>query len=431
MSDKRKPESLLADLTNVASGSMPQVSDRRKPATRVKAGTLLGVLKDLEKIVPAKDTIPALSCVLIDARDGVITAQATNLDMWGERDCASDDRDGPASREWIASVRPFTALLPGKLLRKLLAEFDSEAMVTIDATDCNGGPGQATISAGRARFKLNALDPEHMPRVPAVEPTYCYDIRCSQLADALAAVRHAMSSEDTRYYLNGVFVHPLNLALRFAATDGKRLARRSIDGPDGAASFPPGIVSRKTVELLDQLLTAAAKADENAQVSVECASEDRGALIRWEMPAADGGTVTITAKTVDGDFPDYARVIPASPPIRAVVARAALAEAIKRVAVLASDKNNAVKAEFEAGLLRLTVTTPETGEAVEELPCTTSGGTVSVGLDHQYWREALGVMACDDVAMLMTDEGGPVRLQNAAPDADAEALVQVIMPVRV
>lgn len=407
------------------------VHDTRKAATRVKAGTLLGVLKDLEKIVPARDSIPVLGFVLLSACSGVITCTATNLDMWGERDCASDDRDGPGSKEWIESIRAFTALLPGKVLRKLLAEFDSEAMITIDAGECNNKPGRATISAGRARFRLNALDPADFPRVPMVEPAYSYDMQCSQLADALAAVRHAMSSEETRYYLNGVLVHPVNLHLRFAATDGHRLARRSIDVPDGGASFPQGIVSRRTVELLDQLLTAAAKADEAALVSVECASEERGAIIRWEMPASDGGTVTITAKTVDGDFPDYARVIPANPPIRAVIAKAALAEAVKRVSVLASDKSSAMKAEFEAEVLRLSVITPELGEAVEELPCATTGGTVSVGLDHRYWRDALGALACDEVAMLLTDEGAPIRLQNAAADADAEALVQVIMPVRV
>lgn len=407
------------------------VHDTRKAATRVKAGTLLGVLKDLEKIVPARDSIPVLGFVLVTVGDGVITCTATNLDMWGERDCASDDRDGPGSKEWLQSIRPFRALLPGKVLRKLLAEFDSEAMVTIDASECNCVAGRATISAGRARFKLNAMAVSDFPSMPKVEPVYSYDMRCSQLADALAAVRHAMSSEETRYYLNGVLVHPVGLHLRFAATDGHRLARRSIDLPDGGASFPQGIVSRRTVELLDQLLTAAAKADDAALVSVECASEDRGAIIRWEMPASDGGTVTVTAKTVDGDFPDYSRVIPSSPPIRAVIGRAALAEAVKRVSVLASDKTHAMKAEFEAELLRLTVITPELGEAVEEVPCVTSGGTVSVGLDYRYWRDALGVMACDDVAMLMSDEGGPVRLQNAAPDADVEALVQVIMPVRV
>lgn len=407
------------------------ITDTRKPATRVRAGTLLAVLKDLEKIVPPKDTIPVLGFVLLDVRDGVITTMATNLDIWGERDCASDDRDGAASKDWIESIRPFSTLLPGKPLRKLLAEFDSDAMVTIDATDAAGQAGRVTISAGRARFRLNALEPEQIPRVPAFEVHFNYDMKCSQLADALAAVRHAMSSEETRYYLNGVLVHPVNLDLRFAATDGHRLARRSIDVPDGAASFPQAIVSRRTVELLDHLLAAAVKADENALVGVECASEHRGAIMRWEMPAADGGTVTVTAKTVDGDFPDYTRVIPHDPPIRAVIGRGALAEAVKRVAVLASDKSNAIKAEFEADLLRLTVTTPELGEAVEEVPCTTTGGSVAIGLDQRYWRDALGVMACDEVAMLLTDEGAPVRLQNAATDANADALVQVIMPVRV
>ncbi len=406
-------------------------ADPRKPATRVKAGTLLAVLKDLEKIVSAKDTIPVLGFVLIEAGDGVIRATATNLDIWGERECASDDRDGPGAKEWIESIRPFVVRLPGKALRKAVAEFDSEAMVTIDASECAGQGGRALISAGRARFRLNTLDPADLPLVPRIDVAFNYDMRCSAMADALATVKHAVSTEETRYYLNGVFVHPVGLALRFAATDGKRLARRSIDAPVGAASFPQGIIGKATVDLLSSLLVAAAKDDENARVDVECASVDRGAVVRWELPAADGGTVVITAKTVDGDFPDYARVIPSSSPIRAVIARGALAEAVKRVAVLASDKSHIVKAEFEAELLRLTAATIDLGEAVEELPCQTEVGTVTVGLDSRYWLDLLGALACDDVAMLMTDGEAPVRVQNAAPDADAEALVQVIMPVRV
>lgn len=415
--------------------------DKRKPVTRVKAGTLLAVLKDLEKIVSPKDTISVLGFVLIEARNGVIRATATNLDIWGERECATDDRD-PGSgagagvdKAWIDSIRPFKVLLPGKALRKVVAEFHADAMVTIDASACTDRGGRALISAGNARFALNTMDPADLPFVPRVDVAFAYDMRCSQLADALASVKHAVSTEETRYYLNGVFVHPVGLALRFAATDGKRLARRSIDAPDGAASFPQGIIGKATVDLLSNLLVPAAKDDDNARVAVECASDDRGAVVRWELPAADGGTVVITAKTVDGDFPDYVRVIPSSSPVRSVIARGALAEAVKRVAVLASDKSHIVKAEFEAELLRLTATTIDLGEAVEELPCETTGlkagAPVTVGLDSRYWLDLLGAMACDDVAMLMADGEAPVRVQNAAPDADAEALVQVIMPVRV
>ena len=141
-------------------------ADKRLPATRVKAGTLLAVLKDLEKIVAPRDTIPVLGFVLLSVADGKLSATATNLDMWGERDCATDDRDGPGGKEWLESVRPFTVLLPAKHLRKVVAEFDSEAMVTIDASEANGKAGRAVISAGRAKFRLNAADPEEFPRVP-------------------------------------------------------------------------------------------------------------------------------------------------------------------------------------------------------------------------------------------------------------------------
>lgn len=416
-------------------------ADTRKRAVRVRASVLHGALKDVAGIV-GPTTIPILAHVLLNAGDGRIELTCSNLELWATRDCASDDRDGPGSAEWVQSIRPFSITLPAKPLQKLLAEFDGDAMVTITAPDdmTEDYGGQAVIACGRARFKLHCLPPAEFPAAPPVSVHSYFEMPCSALADALAAVDHAISTEETRYYLNGVFVHGQQEAgepmdLRFAATDGHRLARLKIDLPDGAASWPATIVHRETVGLLGKLLAAAAKTEEKDAPGpvalVESADEAPGHRFRISMPAADGGDITIVAKAVDGTYPDYNRVIPAGFASSAVIARDELAHAIKRVAVLASEKTRAVAACFREDELELTVTTPALGEARESIPCLYEGPEFSVGLNGDYWRQALAALATDDVLMgFSEDRAGPVLVRASGPD-DADRLVQVLMPVRI
>lgn len=448
LGDQEQGASGTSETGGMEAPKEPNISpvDPRKRAVRVKAGTLHAALKDVLDVVQARNTIPILNNVRFGAGDGRIELTVTDLDCWAIRELASDDQDGPASKDWVQSVRPFTVTLPAKPLADVLGAIDGDAMVTIEAVDT----GKVTVSAGRARFRLPSLPVEDFPLPPSGAAGHSFEIRCSQLADALAAVKHAISNEETRYYLNGVYLHPLELHLVLAATDGHRLARLTLDAPDGAASWPACIVGRRTVGLLDKLLHAAAKTTEGkevtqAMVSIETVDgKHAGQLVRYAMPAADGGEVEVVAKTVDGTYPDYTRVIPSEPPHRVLIARAPLAEAIKRVAVLQEGKSRAVRAEFSpgsglgpestfgAGKLTLRVVSAELGEASEELACDYSGPEITLGFNTQYWRDALAAMAGDEVSMSFAeDPGAPVRLANWADGGESGALLQVLMPLRV
>ncbi|WP_288413914.1 DNA polymerase III subunit beta [uncultured Novosphingobium sp.] len=415
-------------------------TDTRAPKTRIKAGTLKAAIEDVIDIVESRNTIPILCFVLLRVQKQRITLTATDLDCWAVRDCASDDRDGPGSNDWLARIRDFAVALPAKALKDLLAEFDGDAMVTIEApADIDAKwSGRITIKAGRASFKLQALPVADFPDVAGVEVEFGFELPCSALADSLAGVKHAISTEETRYYLNGVYLHPVDLEVRFAATDGHRLARWTLDGPDGAASFPPVIVARKTVGIVDKLLASAIKAADRDGSPPEVLIEADGAgrLLRFAMRASDGGEVELIAKTIDGQFPDYTRVIPVEAPHRAILDKAILAEAVKRVAVLVSDKSRCVKAIFSENMLTLMGVSAELGEATEEVPCEYLGPDLTFGLDSKYWRQALAAIASDKIAMAFVgaydaENVRPVRVAGWSDNAETPTLLQVLMPVRV
>lgn len=413
--------------------------DKRKQATRIAAGVLKAALADVLGAVEAKNLIPILANVLIEAGEGKIVLVGTNLDIMVSRTCASADRDGPGSADWIASIRPFTVTVPAKPLAAILAEMAAEAMVVLELVDDGT---RLTVSAGRARFKLHTLPAAEFPLLVNTGMPHGFDLGCGALADALAAVEHAISSEETRYYLNGIYVHPAQLEgepqwLVLAATDGNRLARLRLAPPDGAASFPAAIWPRGAVALLDKLLRTAAKTEEKDQPAPEVLVEanEGGTMLRFTMDAADGGEITLLTKAIDGTFPDYVRVIPHDPPRSLVVDRIALAQAVKRVGVLSPAASRAVKVEIGPDRIELVVHQADLGEAREEVPCVFEGEALAIGFNGQFAREGLLALASDEVSLAFTDAGSPVLLRAAQTGAgdgvDPARLVQVLMPMRV
>ncbi len=429
-------------------GSAEGTPDPRKRATRVQAGRLLKAVKDVASIVGGgKETLPILGHLLLHADNGQIVLTGTNMDLWVERGCASDDRDGPGSAEWLKSIRGFAVALPAKPLQALLAELDADAMVTITAPDdlTETYVGTVEIAAGRARFKLHCLPAADFVRVPPFTARALFELPCSGLLDAFARVEHAISSEETRYYLNGIYLHGWQVEggppeMRMATTDGHRLVRLSLDPPEGSESFPALIVMRQTIGLLDRLLAEAVKAHDGKggndkgtppHVLIEAGGDTPGCLLRFSLEVGDGEEVTVVAKSIDGTFPDYNRVIPTSPAHCAMIDRAALAEAIKRVSVLTEAKSRLIKAQFTGDLIELAVSMPALGEAREELACTYDGPEMALGLNAAYWREALQAFACDTISMHFDDPGAPVLLRISGDDEGRDRFVQVLMPMSV
>lgn len=426
--DKRKPAPSKVDRTDVP-GSMPPVSDGRKPAFRIAAKALAKALADVVEVTPpgGKDTVPILNCVRIEAGEGVLTLTGCDLDQWIIRSLATSDRE-PNSSDWLAAIRPFSTCVPARALLAIVKKIDGDAMVTVTGPSVD--EQRVTITAGRSRFRVACLPVDDFPFPNRPDFAHSFSLTASALRDVFGRVEHAISTEETRYYLNGVYMHPEGLEQRFAATDGIRLARLVQDGPDGSASFPAVIVGRRTVDVLDKLLDAAVKGEEDGSPAmVDIDADANGRVIHWAMPAADGGEVTLIAKTIDGTFPDYPRVIPAAPGNVLTIDRQALAGAIARVATVCSDKTRAVKLEL-AGSDKAVVSTtsPDIGDAMEELACAYAGDPLTIGFNGDYWRSCLSAVATDNVVMKFTDEGGPCRIEAEGGEA---ALVQVLMPLRV
>ncbi len=413
------------------------MATKRGPKTRVQASVLRSALKDVLEIVEARSTIPVLSHVVIEVADQQLTVMGSDLDHWATRNCATADRDGPDSREWLASLKPFSVCLPAKKLASVLAALDGDAMVRIEAPAAWSAEwaGQVVVSAGAARFKLNAMPVTEFPMPLAMDSDGGFEMPCTQLGDALAAVRHAMSADETRYYLRGVYMHPLDLDLRMATTDGHRLARLRMDGPVGSTSFPAVIVASKTVAVLGRLLDNAdksAKGSEGAPPTVQVEGNSEGSRLRFTMPTEGDGEVTVIAKTIDGEFPDYARVIPSDPTYRATVSRSALAAVVKRVAVLAEGESRIVKFAFGEDRLAVSARSIDVGEATEDLACEYRGRVFEVGFNSRYLLAALGAVAGDTVALQCDGEGdAPVRISGWEDNDEVGSLLQVLMPTRV
>lgn len=392
--------------------------DLRRAAFRIRAGSLKAALADVAGLIVAKNTIPILANVLIEMADGALMLCATNLDMWAARTLATDDRE-PNSGDWRASIKGFATTVPGKPLLAVIGGFDADATVTLELVE-----SRLHVSAGRSKFRLPVLPPDDLPRpVPGQWP-HQFTMRASALGDVLAAVSHAISTEEARYYLNGIYLHAEGLQLRAVTTDGARLARLAFDAPDGGASFPSMIIARQTVNVLAKVLGHAPD-----EAEIEVAASESGKMLRFDLPCPDDGSLVIEAKTIDGTFPDYTRVIPADPKLSMTVNREALLSAVARVAVLAEGKTRAMKFEAEDDQLTLSATSPELGEASEDVPLVFGQGAICWGFNAAYLRDALQALACDEVRLRLDDPGAPVRIEAAGQDEPA--LVQVVMPLRV
>lgn len=409
--------------------SRRKVADTRPRRIGIGAAALKAALKDVLGAIETRNTLPILDHVRIEAGDGRMALVGTDLDLWVTRTLACEP--GPDASGFVACV-------PAKPLATVLDRVEGGCELVLELIET-----KFEIRAGRARFTLHTLPAEDFPLPAPFTGERAFELTCTAATDALAAVDHAISTEETRYYLNGVLLQfeqggPASSsaavgeqgALLCVATDGHRLARRSIVPPAGAAGWPDVILPRKAVALLQKLLAAGAKTgdkEDPARVLVE--STASGNLLRFDLPAADDGDVTLQAKAIDGTFPDWRRVVPADPPRSAQLDKALLASAVRRVSALASDKTRAVKCSFSSGKLELVSRCPDLGEAREELPAIYDGEEFELGFDATYLLDALAALPADQVTLRFGDDPvGPVRIGT---DNDDHRLVQVLMPVRV
>lgn len=379
------------------------------PPIIIPRAALLPALVAADKAVEKRNTIPILSNLLIEPDEGLVRLVATGLDVEIVAEAACDSVSGPG----------FT--VPSAILAAAVRKMPADADVSIA---CEGAV--ATVGAGRARFRLPVLPAGDFPRMKSHDPDGAvrFSLPAADLAGMLAATRFAVSTEETRYYLNGIHLHAGEgadgPALVAVATDGHRLALTARALPEGAAGMPAVILPRVTVDLL------AAITGRKADIAIELSPT----RVRLAVgPGEDGPGIAITSKLVDGTFPDYRRVMPAAPPSRFTLDVAALRAAVDRVLTIApTGKGCAVRFAFSAGGLELSAVNPDAGEAREGLAVASAeGAPVEIGINGRYMLDMLAAVPAASVTIHLSDNASPALV--TCPDAPDARFV--LMPMRI
>lgn len=342
---------------------------------------LARVLGAVGKVVESRNTIPILGNVLLDASDR-LHVTGTDLDITAT---ASVEADVSELGRVCVDV---------KLLSDIVKKAGADDVYLGTEGD------KLIVKSGRSRFTLQTLPAEDFPDLKGGAYTSEFDI---DLAALFSQVAFAMSNEETRYYLNGVFIHPLAGNIVAVATDGHRLSRRV--GPI-VPDFPSVIVPRKTVGLIPH---------GTVKLSV---SEAKIRVV--------AGDFVLTSKLIDGTFPDYQRVIPSMNDKIVVVERDALTKAVDRVSTVSSEKGRAVKLSIAPGSIALHVSNPDSGSADDEITADYSGEPIDIGFNSLYVRDVFGTLPPGQVTIALNDSGSPALITGGA-----DGLTLVLMPMRV
>ena len=289
-----------------------------------------------------------------------------------------------------------------------------------DTIECPLHGGCFNVRTGEATQFPCEVPLQTFPVIVEGELPTSFELPARELAEMIDRTRFAISTEETRYYLNGIFLHVSDEArpvLKAAATDGHRLARYTLDRPEGAEGMPDVIVPRKAVGELRKLLEEAL--DSNVQIDLS-ASKIRFAL------GGEGGVV-LTSKLIDGTFPDYSRVIPTGNDKLLRLDPKAFFQGVDRVATIATEKTRAVKMGLDEDKVTLSVTSPDNGTAAEEIAAEYKSEGFEIGFNANYLKDILSQIDSDMVELHLADAGAPTLIRR---DENSPALY-VLMPMRV
>jgi DNA polymerase-3 subunit beta len=368
----------------------------------IERAHLLKGMSRAQGVVERRNTIPILANVLIEAEGDRISLRATDLDL-------EVIEDIPAMVEQAG-----TTTVPAHLLHEIVRKLPDGAQLNL-RTDA--ATQRLEISAGRSRFTLATLPREDFPVMASSEYQCTYRAPVPVIRRLFEKSQFAVSTEETRYYLNGVYLHVVDEGgarkLRAVATDGHRLARIDAELPQGAEAAPGVIVPRKTVGELRKLLD-----NDEAEIAISV-SETK---IRF---AADG--LVLTSKVIDGAFPDYSRVIPQSNTRRLEVDASEFADAVNLVATVSQERSRAIKLSMEQDKLTLSVNSPDAGSATDELAVAYGDEDMEIGFNARYLLEIAGQVDRENAVFLFADANAPTLVR----EGDDDSAVYVVMPMRV
>ncbi|MEO1785476.1 MAG: DNA polymerase III subunit beta [Pseudomonadota bacterium] len=369
----------------------------------IKRGDLLGALTHVQSVVERRNTIPILSNVLLTAANGALTMTATDLDIE-----AVDSADAEIERDGAVTA-------PAGTLFDVVRKLPGGADVHLELQPENE---RLSIRAGRSSFELPTLPASDFQTMQADPGATSFEIDASDLRRLIDKTRFAISTEETRYYLNGVYLHATETddgapVLRTVATDGHRLALAEITAPEGSAGLKGVIVPRKAVAEARRLI-------DNATDPVRLDVSDSKIVIK-------AGRAVLTAKLIDGSFPDYARVIPKGNEKRLLIDNKAFEAAVDRVSTVSAERSRSVKLSLDTDKLTLAVNHTETGQGHEELEAEYGSDPMEIGFNARYLMDIAGQIEADRAEFMLNDSASPALVL----DPDDTASRYVLMPLRV
>ncbi|MBO9558793.1 MAG: DNA polymerase III subunit beta [Caulobacter sp.] len=368
----------------------------------IERAALLKALGHVQSVVERRNTIPILSNILLSADRDTLSFSATDLDM-------------EIIDEGLAQIdQPGQITAPAHTLYEIVRKLPDGSDVSLSFS---GDDPRLVIQAGRSRFNLPVLPAGDFPVMSSDGLSGRISVDTNELIRLIDKTRFAISTEETRYYLNGLYLHTVDdggrTKLRAVATDGHRLALAEMDAPEGSAGLPGVIVPRKTIQEARRLMESAGE-----QVDLQISAQK----IRFEF-----GRAALTSKVIDGAFPDYLRVIPRDNAKILTLDNDLFAKAVDRVATISAEKSRSVKLAVEPGRITLTVRNMEAGQAVEEVEVDYDGEAFEIGFNARYLLDVCGQIGGPIAEFRFADPASPTLVVDPVDPG----VKYVLMPLRV
>jgi DNA polymerase-3 subunit beta len=363
----------------------------------LERAALLGALGHVQNVVERRNTIPILANVLLSAKDGHVSFVATDLDI-------EIAEQAPANIE-----APGDVTAPAHTLYDIVRKLPDGAEVSLMV----GTDGRLDVDAGRSHFTLPLLPPGDFPKMTADGFSHNFSLSAAELIRLIDKTKFAISTEETRYYLNGIYFHAAEGKLRCVATDGHRLALAEQAPPAGTEGMPGVIIPRKTIAELRRLIDGS---NEDIKISLS------DAKIRFTV-----GSAVLVSKLIDGTFPDYDRVIPKNNDKELVLDTSVFSSAVDRVATISAEKSRSIKLALEGDTLSLSVNNPEHGNANESLMVDYHSEPLEIGFNAKYLLDVTSQIEGKDVHFYLADPAAPALVK----DTEDPGALFVLMPLRV
>lgn len=364
---------------------------------KAKRGDLLATLYWTQSIVERRNTMPILANVLVEAQKGEVRLTATDLEV-GVRGAI----ESSVGKEGSVTVS-------AKKLYEIVREVPDD-QVQIKRLDNDW----VEIRSGKSMFKIVGLDAREFPQFPKFNPKTLPTVSAATIRGMIERTIFAVSTDETRYSLNGVFIEQgEGSKVRMVSTDGHRLAyeEREI----GALGISKGVIlPRKGLAELKKLL------EDGDDGSVSIGFQENMGLVSKDK-------VELFMRLIDGDFPDYTKVIPQANPNIAKVEHVNLLQALRRVSILSNERYKGIKMEFSPGRVSLSASNPDLGEAVEEIEADYNGKPIPIGFNARYLLDVLAVLGSDgDIDIELKDELSPSVIRKS----ESQGYLYVLMPMR-